>query len=86
MPIVNIQRQLIMKVGKYNNNGEMLLVECERGIEIGGNRTTEQLYADGFKDVCEIAKPSETATMTWQEFDTCFIQVWEDEPEQIGEN
>jgi hypothetical protein len=43
------------------------------------------LYADGFKDVCEIAKPSETATITWQEFDTCFIQVWEEQHKEEEE-
>ena len=69
-----------MKVGKYNNQGEMLLIECEHGVEVGGSRTVEDLYADGYKDVCEVAKPSESSVESWQEFETCFIQVW-NEPE-----
>jgi len=60
----------------------MTLVECENGREVGGNRTVGELYADGYKDVCEVAKPSESSVESWQEFETCFIQVWnEPEPE-----
>ena len=39
----------------------MLLVECEQGMEVGGERTTEELYADGYKDVCEVEWPSDSA-------------------------
>ena len=72
-----------MKVGKLNEFGEMLLVECEQGMEVGGSRTTEELYVDGYKDVCEIERPSEDAVMTWQEYEGCFVQVWEENMEDM---
>lgn len=59
-----------------------MLIECEHGVEVGGSRTVEQLYADGYKDVCVVERPSETAILSYQEFESCFIQVWnEPEPE-----
>lgn len=67
-----------MKLGKMVND-EMLLVECEFGKEVHGNRTVESLYEDGYKDVCEIERPSENVNETWQEYPTCWIQVWETE-------
>ncbi len=68
-----------MKVGKITKQGKMLLVECENGIEVGGTRTTEELYADGYKDVCEVERPSETSIESWQEFNTCYVQVWSEQ-------
>lgn len=69
----------------------MLLVECENGIEVGGSRTVEELYADGYKDLCEVEKPSETSVLSWQEFDTCFVQIWnepevEPDPDEISDS
>ena len=63
----------------------MHLVECENGTEVMGTRTVEELYADGYKNVCEVEKPSETAIESWEEFSDCFVQVWnesEPNPEQ----
>ena len=73
-----------MKVGKFNDAGEIILVECENGQEVGGERTLEELYADGYKNVCTVDQPSETATCTYDEYDTCFVQVWS-EQEQVDE-
>ena len=75
-----------MKVGKFNDYGEILLIECEQGMEVGGSRSVEELYAEGYKDVCEIEKPGEDAVVSYQEFEGCFVQVWEEEhPEEEGE-
>ena len=63
-------------------NGEMVLVECENGNEVNGSRTEEALRADGFKNACLVAKPSETAAETWEEYEDCFIQVWEEQTEE----
>ena len=72
-----------MNVGKLNKQGEMQLVECENGIEVRGTRAVEELYADGYKNVCEVERPSETAIESWEEFGDCFVQVWaEPESEQ----
>lgn len=79
-----------MKVGKFINQ-EMALVECENGTEVGGSRTVEELYADGYKDVCEVERPSEDSVESWQEYETCFIQVWnepetEPDPDEISDS
>ena len=74
-----------MKVGKFNDAGEIVLVECENGQELNGERTLDELYADGYKDVCEVAQPSEMATCSYDEYDTCFVQVWS-EQEQVDED
>ena len=74
-----------MKVGKFNDFGDMLLVECESGKEVNGSRTLEELYADGYKDVCEVEAPSETATCTYDDYGTCYIQVWHEQEEPTSE-
>ena len=73
-----------MKIGKYNND-TFITIDCENGKEVNGERTVEELYALGYKDVCEVAQPSETATCTYEEYDTCFVQVWHEE-EHIDED
>lgn len=66
-----------------NEQGEMQLVECENGIEVMGTRTVEELYAGGYKNVCDVEKSSDTAIESWEEFDDCYVQVWaEPESEQ----
>lgn len=67
-----------MYLGKFEN-GQMALVECEGGQEVGGVRTEEELRQGGYKNACLVEKPSETATETWQEFPDCFVQVWEEQ-------
>lgn len=73
-----------MKIGKYNND-TFLTIDCENGKEVGGNRTLEELYAQGYKNVCLVEKPSETATCTYEDYGTCFVQVWHEEEEQGDE-
>lgn len=66
-----------MKIGKYNND-EFVTIECENGKEINGDRTLEELYEDGYKDVCEVEAPNETSTYVYQDYGTCFVQIWTD--------
>lgn len=66
-----------MYLGKLENEG-MTLVECEGGHELGGERTEEELRQDGFKNACLVEKPSETAVESWQEYEDCFVQIWEE--------
>lgn len=74
-----------MYVGKFENE-QMTLVECEGGHEVGGVCTEEELRHDGFKNACLVEKPSETAVESWQEYEDCFVQVWEvDTPEDFEE-
>lgn len=73
-----------MYLGKLENK-EMTLVECEGGHEVGGERTEEELRQEGYKNACLVEKPSEEATESWQEYEDCFVQVWE-EPEPVDED
>lgn len=73
-----------MKIGKYNNE-EFLTIECEQGKEVSGERTVEELYAEGYKDVCEVEAPSETAKCTYDDYGTCYVQVWHEDEEQSDE-
>jgi len=74
-----------MKLGKKIDE-TMLLVECEHGMEVGGERTTEELYADGYKDVCEVERPSDSAWCSYEDYGTCYVQVWHDDvPEDFEE-
>lgn len=73
-----------MYLGKiYNEN--MMLVECENGHEINGGRTEAELREDGYKNACMVERPSETAVETWQEYNDCYVQVWEEQPTDDGE-
>lgn len=73
-----------MYLGKLQNE-QMTLVECEGGHEVNGNRTEEELRADGYKNACMVERPSETAVETWQEYNDCYVQVWEEQPADDGE-
>ena len=73
-----------MKLGKKIDE-TMLLVECEQGMEVGGERTTEELYADGYKDVCEVERPSDSAWCSYEDYGTCYVQVWHDEEAEYRE-
>lgn len=64
-----------MKVGKLIN-GTAELIEVENGIEVGGERTEEELYALGYKKACLMTIPSPEATESWTEYPTCWVQTW----------
>jgi len=59
-----------MKLAKKTDEG-IILVEVENGIEVGGTRSEQSLYADGFKKAC----PTPDETGEWTEHPTCFVQV-----------
>lgn len=59
-----------MKLAKIIDEG-VILVEVENGIEVGGTRSEQGLYTDGFKKAC----PSPSETGEWIEYPTCFVQV-----------
>lgn len=73
-----------MKLAKQIN-GTMNLVEVEDGHEVGGDRTEQQLYDDGYKKACLTEKPSETATEEWNEYPSCWVQSW-NEPQEEQED
>lgn len=67
-----------MKLGKFID-GEITLVECEDGFEVGGERTEEEFYANGYKKVCMSEKENPTDIEGWEEYPTCIVQTWTNE-------
>lgn len=67
-----------MKLGKITN-GNITLVECENGIEVGGTHTEEYYYSQGYKKVCLTEKDNDTDIEGWSEYHTCIVQTWERE-------
>lgn len=50
-----------MKYGKLINNN-LDIKEVEKGIEVGGTTTEQQLKEQGYKPLCEIEDPKEQNT------------------------
>lgn len=63
-----------MKLGKMDGS-DMLLVEVEKGVALDG-RTEPELNEQGYKAVCEVEAPSESATCTYEDYGSCWVQVW----------
>lgn len=61
-----------MKLARQTN-GTMNLVEVEDGHEVGGDRTEEQLYLEGYKKACEYH--GEAQETEWVEYPTCWVEV-----------
>ena len=75
-----------MKYGKLINNN-LDIKEVEKGIEVGGTTTEQQLKEQGYKPVCEVEEPEGAEYFVYREYDTCFVQEWrmKDEPFQDGD-
>lgn len=75
-----------MKYGKLINNN-LDIKEVEKGIEVGGTTTEQQLIEQGYKPLCEIEKPEGAEYFVYREYDACFVQEWrmKDEPLQEGD-
>ena len=58
-----------MKLGKIINE-VLVLLDCEDGQEVGGNRSEQELLADGWKPACEGEGEGE-----WVEYPACFVWV-----------
>jgi hypothetical protein len=75
-----------MKYGKLINNN-LDIKEVEKGMEIGGKLTEQQLKEQGYKPVCEVEEPEGSEYFVYREYDACFVQEWrmKDEPLQDGD-
>ena len=75
-----------MKYGKLINNN-LDIKEVEKGMEIGGKLTEQQLKEQGYKPVCEVEEPEWAEYFVYREYDACFVQEWrmKDEPLQEGD-
>lgn len=73
-----------MKYGKLNNE-TLDIKEVEKGVEVGGSLTEQQIIAQGYKPVCEVEKPSDADFFVYKEYDVCFVQIWKRNGEEIQE-
>ena len=75
-----------MKYGKLINNN-LDIKEVEKGIEVGGTTTEQQLKGQGYNPVCEVEEPEGAEYFVYREYDACFVQEWrmKDEPLQEGD-
>lgn len=75
-----------MKYRKLINNN-LDTKEVEKGMEIGGKLTEQQLKEQGYKPVCEVEEPEGAEYFVYREYDACFVQEWrmKDEPLQEGD-
>lgn len=74
-----------MKYGKLENE-KLLIKEVEQGKEVGGGLTEQQIIELGYKPVCEVEKPSDANFFVYREYDTCFVQIWKRNGEEIQED
>lgn len=74
-----------MKYGKLENEN-LLIKEVEQGKEVGGGLTEQQIIELGYKPVCEVEKPSDANFFVYREYDTCFVQIWKRNGEEIQED
>ena len=71
-----------MKLGRKQNN-DINLVEVENGHEVNGERTEEQLYAEGYKKACVNTENDGE----WVEYPTCFVFIEKTQaPEPLQED
>lgn len=73
-----------MKYGKLINNN-FDIKEVEKGMEIGGLSTEQQLIIQGYKPVCETEKPLDAEYYVYREYDACFVQDWRIKEEPLRE-
>jgi len=71
-----------MKYGKITE-GTLQTIEVEKGVQVGGKLTEEEIIAQGYKPVCEVEKPADTDFYVYKEYEVCFVQVWKREGDEI---
>lgn len=64
-----------MKYGKITE-GTLQTLEVEKGVQVGGKLTEEEIIAQGYKPVCETEKPEGADYMEYQEYEKCIVQEW----------
>lgn len=64
-----------MKYAKIEKD-EFLIKEFEKGIEVGGELTEEEIIAQGYKPLCEVEKPNGAEGFVYKDYETCYVQIW----------
>lgn len=65
-----------MKYAKIEND-RLLVKEVEKGTEVGGKLTEEEIISQGYKPYCEVEKPEEADFFVNREYKTCIVQEWQ---------
>ncbi|WP_303236219.1 hypothetical protein [Phocaeicola coprophilus] len=74
-----------MKYGKITE-GTLQTLEVEKGVQVGGKLTEEEIIAQGYKPVCEVEQPSDAEFCVYREYDVCFVQIWKRTGEEVQED
>ena len=74
-----------MKYGKITE-GTLQTLEVEKGVQVGGKLTEEEIIAQGYKPVCEVEQPSDAEFCVYREYDVCFVQIWKRTDEEVQED
>lgn len=72
-----------MKYAKIEND-QLLVKEVEKGQEVGGKLTEEEIIAQGYKPYCETEKPEGADFFINREYETCIVQEWGTITEEPG--
>ena len=72
-----------MKYAKIEND-QLLVKEVEKGQEVGGKLTEEEIIAQGYKPYCEMEKPEGADFFINREYETCIVQEWGTITEEHG--
>ena len=71
----NINNISNMKYAKIEND-QLLVKEVEKGQEVGGSLTEQQIIARGYKPYCETEKPEGADFFINREYEICIVQEW----------
>lgn len=74
-----------MKYAKIEKD-ELLIKEVEKGVEVGGKLTEEEIIAQGYKPYCEVEKPEGADFFINREYAACIVQEWGTITEEPGVN
>lgn len=72
-----------MKYAKIEND-HLLVKEVEKGQEVGGKLTEEEIIAQAYKPYCETEKPEGADFFINREYETCIVQEWGTITEEPG--
>lgn len=71
-----------MKYAKIEND-QLLVKEVEKGQEVSGKLTEEEIIAQGYKPLCEVEKPDGAEGFVYKDYGTCYVQIWKMPGEDI---
>lgn len=71
-----------MKYAKIEND-QLLVKEVEKGMEVDGKLTEEEIIAQGYKPLCEVEKQDGAEGFVYKDYGTCYVQIWKMPGEEI---